>query len=155
MPRLRRQGRYPAHPHNGYSGNACVTGPALRPGATTLCPRYVFRPSRRASAKLNGRGAAASATFVLWDFLLTFNNELQIIWRGKRWTLLRAGFLVVRYMTLTCLAYVLFCWCHYLRPTSVHLLTYSLLVTSGSHISSSIKVRDPLDRIACQTLLTP
>ena len=61
--------------------------------------------------QLNPDNTAASTTFFLWDYLLTLGDELQVIWRGEKWSLSRACFLVVRYLTMACLAYVIFREC--------------------------------------------
>ena len=48
---------------------------------------------------------AASTTLFMWDYVLTVNDEIHIIWQRGLSRILRARFLWLRYVPMACLLY--------------------------------------------------
>ncbi|KAJ7485612.1 hypothetical protein FB451DRAFT_61661 [Mycena latifolia] len=44
----------------------------------------------------------------VWDYCLTFNNEVQYFW-GSRWSLVKCLFFVNRYFTFVLVVFTVFC----------------------------------------------
>ncbi|KAG8806072.1 hypothetical protein FRC17_005187, partial [Serendipita sp. 399] len=46
----------------------------------------------------------AALALLVWDHLLTFSREVEYVWKGGRWTVIKALFLFTRYATLVVVA---------------------------------------------------
>ena len=53
--------------------------------------------------------AAAATTLFVYDYSLTFTDEVEYIWKRGRWDLPRLCFLWIRYSAMACFVYSSYC----------------------------------------------
>ncbi|KAF5372484.1 hypothetical protein D9758_005273 [Tetrapyrgos nigripes] len=86
------------------------------------------------SAQTVSRSFVASLAFLLYDILLTLDEEIELIWSGRKWSLFKFLYFYIRYVPFILQLFVIFFQIHPLSTLHPYILVKSLKLTSISFV---------------------